>query len=1105
MKKFVISILVVMLTLAVTAQNRIISGVVKASDDGLPIPGVTVVIKGTTIGTTTNTDGKYLLPEVKAGQVLHFSFIGYQAVEITLKNEETLDVILVPSVTNLDEVVVTALGVKREKKEIGYSTEKVDAADIVRSGAPNVINAISGRSSGVQVSQGDGVDGSTRITIRGNNNLNKNNQPLIVIDNIPMDNQPGFEITNNSGGRDWGNAISDINAYDIEDYTILKGGAAAALYGERGANGVILITTKKGKKQAGIGVTYNFDYKITQPFLFRDVQNKYGFGGPLSLTEPEYFTDTNGITYYPSYVNGDILINENGKTVNSNTEFGYYGSSASWGPEMNGQMIQWWDGELHSYSPQPDNLRMAFQDGITATHNVSIQSGNDKGTFRLSFTRQDVTPIINNSNSSRNTINLGSTVKISDKLKADITMSYVNYQRMNAPALGNVDDYSVVKGFLYSWPRSYQEWEMTNYELADGTRNPHLDPYLYVSDHIWWNYYNQNSWLDRNKYSGNIVLTYDVNSWLHITGKAGRDYTVEQYTSKNKPVDIFGKLEGKYASGLGRMSSDNFDLMATVNKEDIFGSKWKTDFTLGTSRWNFDSYRLDGQSGTWFFPNTYTFANYTDYVISVDDAGNMIVKQQGDNLGNVVATEYIRKQRINSVFAYLNLSYSTYLHMQLTGRNDWSSTLDADNNSFFYPGASISYFPTEMFKGLEKYKWLNSMQIHAAWAKTANSAEPYQKNFYYNVQIEGGQPVASYPTVIPPIKLRPQFVDSYEAGMALDLFESVIELDFTYYYKHSTDQILNLPLPVSSGAAYVTINEGELMNKGVDITLKAVPYHSKDWLIETAINYNRNRNYILDLGDYSDVYELASIWGLHGPAMELREGDEYGTIVGYDYLYDESGNKILNDEGTKYLTTDTRVPIGNASPDFLAGFTTNIKYKNLRFSGLIDTKWGGEIYCGSYVINMQSGQSPATLFERDGNGLPYTDPDGITRNVGVILPGVHEDGTPNTTVVHYYYKYMPNMGGWGDILTTPGVLENTWVKMRELSLTYTFSQKQLSKQKFFQGLSLSIVGRDLFYFYKTLPDNINPEGILGSGNAQGFEFASFPGTRSFAFSFKVDL
>ncbi len=1087
------------------AQNRTITGIVTAEDDGATLPGVTIMIKGITQGTITDINGKYKLPGVLETSVLVFRFLGYSEVEITVGNQQVIDVIMKPEFKELKEYVVGALGVKREKREIGYSSEKMNTDEIVRSSTANVIGAIAGRSAGVMVSQGDGVEGgSTRIVIRGNNNLAKNNQPLIVVDNVPLDNVSGLNDVGR--GVDWGNGISDLNAFDIQDYTVLKGGAASALYGERGANGVILITTKRGKKQNGIGVTYNFNYKLTHPYRYREVQNKYGHGGPITFSEPGFPLSADGTLLYPGIYGTDkLILNQDGEVSSTSDEFGYYGSAVSWGPEMKGQNVKWWDGEIRNYSPQPDNLKMAFRDGNTQTHNVSVQGGTDKGTLRLSFTRQDHTPIIDNSNYNRTTVNFGTNIKISDKLKADAALTYVKFNRQNSPMIGE-DGNSFSKGYLYSWPRSYQGIDKQNYQLADGTQNLEEGyPFLYVDKHLWWNYYNNNTWQDRDKYTGSVALIYDITSWLSATGRAGRDYTVEQFMSKNKPVDFIGIQGGGYSSSLAKMTSDNMEFLVTAHKDGILGSKLNARFSVGSSRWNYESYGISGHSGTWYYPNMYTFLNFTEYSFSTDENGNTIVVNPGNSAGSMAPGEAILKQRTNSVFSFLNLAYDNFIFLELTGRNDWSSTLPDNNNSYFYPSVSISFIASEAFKLQEKVPWLYFLKIRGGLAQTANSASPYQKNFYYNTNLFGGQQSSSLPGIIPPFELKPQFVNGYEAGINLGIFDNRIDIDFTYYYKHSFNQILNLPVPVSSGASSITINEGELSNKGYEVIINTVPVQTNELIVKAGLNFSRNRNYIVSLGGYSDSYHLADIWGLNGPAMELYEGDEYGTITGYDYVYDDKGNRILNDEGTKYLITDTRVPIGNASPKFIAGLTSEIIYKNFSLNALVDTKWGGDIYCGSYVIALQTGQSPETLLERDGGGLPYTDPEGNVRNVGVILDGVYADGSPNDKVVHYYYKYLPNAGGWGKFVSTPGILENTWVKMREISLSYKLPPNVLKKMKVFQSLTLSVVGRDLFYIYTTLPDKINPEGVIGSGNAQGFEWASFPGTRSFTFGANVNF
>lgn len=1079
------------------AQMKSISGVVSSSDDDTPLPGVSVIIKGTIRGTSTDFDGNYILAGIQESDVLVFSFIGYEEMEVPVGSKTEISISLNIADNILNEVVVTALGVKRQKREIGYSTSNVENEVLVRSNAPNVINAITGRVSGVQVSQGNGIDGgSTRITIRGNNNITGNNQPLIVIDNVPFENTSGLD--NIGRGTDWGNPLNDINPLDIETYEILKGGAASALYGARGANGVILITLKKGKKQKGLGVSYSFSHKFTHPNKYRDVQNKYGASGPVTLTEPGFPMSGDTLLYPGVYSTDNLILDPAGNTSTSNTEFGYYGSSVSWGPEMLGQNVKWWDGKMRSYSPQPDNIKAPFRDGHTEIHHVSVNGGNDLGTFRLSLTRQNNEPIIYNSKYDRTTIALGSSIKLSDKIKADVNVSYIKYNRLNSPLLG--EDYnSFSKGQLYSWPRSYQGIDRENYMNPDGSRNSQEGyPFLFINPYTWWNYYENNTTLSRDKYVTSISLKYDIADWIYITGRAGRDFNLEQTSTKHNPADVIGLLDGYYASSLNKTYNDIYEILLQAEKTVL--PDFKVTFSAGASQWSYNKYGIGGRSGTWYYPNMYTFFNLTEPTYNED---NQVI-QAGDNPTRVVASEVLFRQKNSSVFAFLNLSYSNYLFLELTGRNDWSSTLPPDSWSYFYPSASLSFIASDAFHFDDHMPWLNFLKIRGGAAQTATDAPVYARHFYYNTSLFGGAQSSYLPSNIPPIYLKPQRVNSYEAGLSMGLFQNKIEFDFTYYYLYSFDQILpNLPVPTSSGAASLTTNEGVITNQGIEFNINATPIHTSNFLFKTGLNFTRNRNKVESLGDYAEVYELANIWGLNGPSMVLKEGDEYGTIYGYDYVYHENGQPIVNEDGTKYEITDTRVPIGNASPDFLAGWTTEFSYKGLHLSTLIDCKWGGDIYAGSYVIGLQSGQSPETLIERDGGGLPYTDPDGVTRNVGVLLNGVYEDGTPNDKVVHYYYKYMPNAGGWGKVISTPGIVDNTWIKMREIALSYDIPASLLRKTKFIQKLTLSIVGRDLFYIYTTLPDNINPEGVMGSGNAQGFEWASFPSSQSFTFGLNV--
>ena len=1097
-KKLLFLFVFITINLSIFAQGISVSGTITSGDDNLSIPSASILIKGTTKGTVSDLEGNYSISGLTEEDILVFSFMGYHTQEITVDSKRVINVILQPDAQNLDEFVVTALGIKRQKRELGYATENFSGKEISLSNTPNILSAIGGKSAGVQISNSDGVEGgTTRITIRGNNNFYGDNQPLIVLDGVPIENPPG--LTNIGRGTDWGSAINNINSEDVENIDILKGGPASALYGSRGANGVILITTKRGTKQKGIGVDYNFTYKTVSPYRYRKVQNVYGAGAPISLTPPKFpINDTTGVPMYPGQQHNDNLIIDTSGAVSSTAkEFGYYGSAVSWGPKMEGQMIEWWDKKMRPWSPQPENLKMFYHDGNSQTHNISVSGGSDKGTVRVSLTRNDNKPIISNSSFDQTTINVGANLKASEKVTIDVTASYVDYHRLNSPVLGESAE-SFNKGILYCWPRSYKGLDMQNYELANGSRNDWGGnyPFVYISESLWWNYYKNNSRIYRNNFMGAIRLNYEITPWLSFQGRVGRDFTFNKFETKNTPYDVLG-MHGYYSSSTNRTQSDNYDFLFTYRNTNIKDSKIGLDFSVGGAKWKINNYGISGRSGTWYYPNFYAFSNYSNTVYETNEDGDIIIKEQGDNPKEIVAGETIYKRETSSVYSFLNLKYDDFLFLELTGRNDWSSTLPVENNSYFYPSLSLSFIVTEAFDlGLD---WLNFVKIRGGAAQTATDALAYQTDFYYNVDFYGGKQSASYPDTIPPYFLKPQRVNSYEIGTTISVLDNKIDLDFTYYSLYSFDQIITAPLPVSSGATNITINNGSMSNKGIEITLNTVPIQNNDITVETGLNFSRNRNRIENLGGYAKVFPLANIWGLNGPAMALREGDDYGTIVGYDYVYNENGQPILNNEGTHYKITDTRVPIGNASPDFIAGWSSRIRYKDFVLSTLVDTKWGGDIYCGSYVIGLQTGQSPETLREREGGGLPYMDPDGNTSNIGVILDGVYEDGTPNDKVVHYYYKYMPNAGGWGKFLSTPGILENTWVKLREVTLTYSVPQRFLRKLEFFQNLTFSFVGRDLFYIYTTLPDNINPEGIMGSGNAQGFEWSSYPSSRSFSF------
>ena len=1097
---FIISVLFLV---SVEGQTISVSGLVIDEYED-PMIGLSVTLKEDPgKGTLTDIEGRFTIEVPSEESILVFRYLGYQTHEELVGTQRDVSVKMKTSAEQLAQVEVTALGIKRQKREIGYSTESFDGLQLEKSNAPNVVNALSGRSAGVQIASPNGVDGgTTRIIIRGNNNIDANNQPLIVIDGVPLENAPGLEDIGR--GVDWGSAINNINPADIETMNILKGPTASALYGSRGANGVILITTKRGEKQKGIGVKYSVQTKIIQPFRYREVQDVYGVGAPSTFLEPTLPLNEDGVPKHPT----TFYLDDGPLGEPTYSSFGFYGSGVSWGPKMEGQMIEWWDGEMRPFSPQPDNLGLYFRNGNTTTHNLSFSGGGEMGTLRVSLTRMDHNSVVPNSNYNQTTVNIGSTLDISSKVKADVSVNYINYHRLNSPTLGDDGQNSFSKGVLYSFPRSYKGLEKEINFLPNGTRNDYGGeyPFLYSGQHIWWNTYNNNKSLDRNKLIGAISLSYDVTSWLNFTGRLGMDFTLNQFETKNNPIDLIGIEEGYYENELGRDLVQNNDFLLSVHKEQIFNSDFSAKISVGASNWSRSQYGLRGESGEWVNPWLFSFANSDrgfEVEVPSDYNGQSTIPASVPE--GFIPTEFRYDKKINSVYSFLNLGYKNYIFLELTGRNDWTSSLPIDANSYFYPSASLSFIATEAFD----LKWdkLSFLKLRGAYAQTASDTDPFQVDRVYDIGSFGGQQTASSQSTIPPLALKPQRAISYEVGTTMGLWNDRVNLDFTYYYINSFDQILDAPLPSSSGASRVRINTGELENKGFEAVLNINILQSRKFFWETSFNIGRNRNRVVSLGNSgAEILELGNIWGLNGPAISVRAGDDYGTIVGYDYIYHpDNGEPILNETGTHYLFTENRVPVGNTSPDFTGGWSMRLGAKGLTLSTLVDTKWGGDIYAGSYVIGLQTGQSPETLVEREGGGLPFTDPDGNVRNVGVILDGVYEDGSPNDKVVHYLFKYIPNAGGWGHWLTTPGILENSWVKLREVSISYRFPEHLTAKTNLFQDLSISLIGRDLAYLYTSLPDNINPEGNNGSGNAQGLEWASFPGMRSFGFAINASF
>lgn len=1086
-----------------TQQDVEITGTV-TDDTTEPLPGVSIIIKGTRTGTITDVDGKYSL-EVPSGDVtLIFSFVGMKSQEIIVGGQTAINVVLEPDVASLDEVVITGLGIKREKASLGYTTSKVEGAQIERSSATNITNALSGTAPGVFITNPNSVEGgSTRITLRGNTSLAGGNEPLIIVDGMPFSNES--DATSTVSNRDYGSALNQIEAMDIESIDILKGTAASALYGSRGANGVILITTRKGEgSRAGISIDYSLNMKVTTPYKYQDFQNEYGYGGPggpngalwkipvLGDSHPDIWSDGYGIV--PS-----ILPNGSNYSSWDYDQFSWYGTNSSWGPRLDGSTVTWWDGEDRQWSPQPDNMKMFYQNGSTITNNLSLTSNGKFGNIRASVTHKNNNSIIESSGFKSSNIYIGGNINLGTRLRAEVFTNYNRRDLTNPPLLGQTNN--SFTNIFYNLPRSYKGLEWTNYKLPDGSRNPQQGWGYWISKNIGWDFHENLYKQYLNQMRSYIKLIFDPTDWLTLSGSAGLDFTDDEREKKNGFTDGIGLVGGAYNHGLARTFVTNFDFLATFHKVELFNGL-DASFSLGGQAWHTDRYSINGNiNRKGKSPYIYAFANY----------------ETDPTAGQARPSEARYEKQINSLFGLLNLSYKDFIFLQVTGRNDWSSTLPEETNSYFYPGASLSFVPTEIW---EMGSAVSFGKFRIAYAETGSDTDPYQVTPTFEPGSFGGMPSVSMENGLPNLGLQSQRSKEFEIGTNWAFFNSRLVADFTYYNKHSYNQILSAPLPWSSGANSIKFNTGELQLTGFefDINVTAVLNRNLRW--DIGVLGSRFSNTLLSLTEGVDVYTIGGLWGAFGTTMRATTGQSFGAIYGWGIEKSPDGRPILNAlkdvngniTSTLYKKTAEQVIVGNATPKLIGGINTTLTWKNFTVFALIDFKWGGDVYCPQYGSALIGGMSPATLKERNGGGLPYTYPSGETANIGVILDGVieikDEDGNvtgyeENDNVVHAYYKYAGN--GWNPNPQPQAIFENSWVKFRELTISYRLPASLFDNVSWLQNIDLGLTGRDLFYIYDTMPDNINPEGLNGVGDAQYVIAGSLPGARSFAFNLKVSF
>ena len=1033
-----------------------ISGQVTSAQDGGALPGVNVVVKGTTIGTITDIEGNYQLSASEDAETLVFSFIGLKTEEVSINNQSTIDLKMSDDVAELSEVVVTAFGLEREKKALGYTVQEVGGEKLAEAKQANVVNNLSGRIAGVQVTSNGGPGSGSNVVIRGQSSISGNNQPLYIIDGVPMENYQQPINTDSNTENVYGGGPSEISPDNIKEISVLKGPNAAALYGARAANGVILITTKDGSGSRGIGVTFNSTAMFERPLVEPNFQNIYGGG-------------TGYRTYYVDGRNG----------VDGNGINGTYGVDESWGEPMDGRLRpQWWtggeiiDGEIFNNTapllPQPDNFQQFFETGTTVTNNIALAGSNDKGNFRLSIGRLDQNGIITNNDFHRNNFRLNAGYNFTDKFKINVSSEYIKSYS---------DNRRYQSGAEFIWTHRNTNWD----QIRDFERyNPEtvIQPigqsYPYANwqyEYFWNHYYTQENWTysnDKNRLLGNIALNYQLTDHLSLMLRSGTDFWMDSREDIIAEKNARYYPNGSYREEMLSRQETNSDFLLT------YDNQLTTDFSLTVN--------AGGNSRVNNFKRNYTL---------IQDLAINKVYNLSNYASPPVTESLIEEYQVNSLFGSAQFGFKNYLFLDVTGRNDWSSTLPAENNSFFYPSASLSAVVTDMFDIQSGV--LSFMKLRGSWAQVGNDTDPYRLQQLFNSRglWAGSTPVVSEDTEIANSELRPETTTGIELGTDIRLFNNRVGLDFTYYDQTTTDQILAVEISRATGYIYKLLNAGEIQNKGVELMLTATPLQLPNGFTwDIMANWARNRSQVVELADGLDTYVLNT----YHVTSEARVGRPFGELRGTFFARDPEGNVIYrngqpvagaNEDGSTVKT------LGNIQPDWTAGISNTFRYKGISLSALIDIKQGGDIFDRGTSVARRTGQLAETA---------------IGREEGVIGVGVKNIGTAEAPqyvtndVVVSAQSFMGNHHPRN--INEVGIFDASYVKLREVTLGYTLPTGLLERTNFIESVKISVVGRNLAILHKNTP-HIDPEGDRYGGNLQGFVYGQLPSTRSVGFNLNI--
>lgn len=1057
------------------AQVTTVRGIVTTEEDGEPVIGASVIVKGTSLGTVTDVNGRFELSGLppSATQLL-ISYISLMAKEVAIAPQ--VSVTLKSDTHLLDEVVVTALGISREKKALGYTAQEVKQNALVQGKDNNLLNSLSGKIAGVRITNTQGDVGSSRIVIRGETSIAGENQPLFIVDGIPVDNS---QLNARSSGRDFKNAIADLNPEDIKTLTVLKGPNAAALYGARAAHGAIVITTKGGdKRQKGIGITLHSSTQVSFVATLPEFQNLFGQGAGGRF----------------SYVDGK------GAGVND-------GVDESWGPRLDiGLLIPQFDSPLDAdgnrvatpWVSHPNNVRDYFRMGISTNSGISVARGDDKYQFRVGYNYEKQVSIVPDAGTNKTNISLNTDYHLAKWIVVGATANYIVYTAPSLPGSAtpsgsNVRSNSPMLQFLW-----FGRQVDTNSLKADYTRNWNSS---YYDNPFWSASYNTQS-QERHRLIGDLHAEFRLTDGLNVRFRTSTDWYNDRRKSKVKWGSAgAGSPYGSYAEDAYTVKENNTEVLATYIKQ--LNKNWGIDALLGFNVRN-KQYENNYQAAPRLaVADLYTLTNSRDPLTSSNDFYRL--RQYG-------------------LYGSIQLDYRRWAFLNITGRNDWSSTLPVDNNSYFYPSVTASVLLSEAFGW--RSKAVNYLKIRGGWSQVGADANPYQLATVFTSETAfNGNPLQSSSTIGMNPNLKPEKTSSIEAGFEAAFWDNRLYLDFTYYKTDSRNQILKLATTAASGYTSQVRNAGHIRNRGYEIQLGAVPIQtSKGFRWNLDLNYGANSSKVVKLDDEGLItsYQLYS----SGIQILASVSEAYGTLFGTSYVRDANGNVVVDANGLPKIST-TNKTLGKFTPDWTGGISNTFSYRSLSLSFLIDASVGGSIFSNTNKTGKYTGVLANTLSGRDaehGGLWYYTDamgnnvrlPESPSYSVssdglyyaqvneqstrvyqdGIMVEGVTESGSKNEEVVSaekYYHRIYS--------IAEANVYDASYVKLREVALSYRLPRLWTQKLHL-QEASVTLTGRNLWTIYKSVP-NIDPESALTTGNAQGVEAYSLPTTRSFGVNLSV--